>query len=154
MKIFKTHSNRCYLLHERYLVYNLPMAEIEVCLEHLKRGELYNKCAKYIIHSIFKDFKSGYEEVYNSRRYDDIEGPVLTLIIDDKFNMTYKLKNKTVIITDGRETIHSKYPDLFAWTGAYLDDLGYCQYALDDGKKLMYLKNGLYDSWVATQNPL
>lgn len=151
MQIFETHSQRCYLLYKHYLVYNLPLKDLEECLDLLEAGKIYDRYGKYILHTFLKDLKSGGEEVYNHRRYDNIEGPVLTLLINDKFNMTYNTGNKEVVITDGRETLHSKYPAIFPWLGQYLEGLGFKQHAIKKGKKLIYLKEGLYDAWVASK---
>lgn len=119
-----------------------------MCLETLASGKLYHKVAKHLFRAFLKDLKSDSQDGYNHNRFDHLEGPVLTLIIDDKFNATFIPQDNRVIITDGRETVNSGHPALFDWLGGYLEGLGFQEYVINKGKKQIYLKAGLYDAWV------
>lgn len=152
MDYFKTHDDRGHLLYNNYLVWNLPKADMDACMEKLKQGKLYDKFAGYVLRSFVKDLQSGYEEVYNSGRYDNENCPVVTLIIDDKFNMTYPNAPKTrpVIITDGRENVHGMYADIVPWLAPHLEKMGFAPHIIKKGRETIWLKNGLYDAWITS----
>lgn len=147
--ILPTHSNRCYLLYKNFLVFNLPQDKIDACVSNLDKGKLYNKYAAFFVKTFIQGLKTfTREDVYNRNKWDDKNAPTLTLVINDKFNIRCYLKQKRIVITDGRETVRSRHPKVFAWLCEHLAPMGYETHTVNDSKEIICLKKGLYDTWL------